>query len=121
MPISLKELNNLRAEVDVELYPGITSRCVYRLDAFNDEVVKLIDGATRGGGLTAVAENGRKALEKLLVSWEITDEKGKELPINADTLKRLNVRVIDRLLGAIIGDRDPNLIRGVSSGASVEA
>lgn len=114
MPISLKELNALKAEVEVELYPGITTKVTYRLDAFGDGVLKEIDAATSGRGLGSVLAHGAPALEKLLVTWEITDDKGKPLAITQENIKRLGVRVVDRLLGAILGDRDPNLIKSAS-------
>lgn len=113
MPISLKELNNMRAEVEVDIY-GQTMMCVYKLDGFTDDVLKLIDEAVAGNNVTA-AQKWRVFLQKILVSWELTDDRDKVLPISKEILDKLNGKVIDKMAAAVLGDRDPNLIKTASS------
>jgi hypothetical protein len=110
MPISLTELNNLQAELTVEIFPGGDVSLVYKLDGFTDEVNGMIDQAL-AGGMHIKAGCYRKILERLLVSWDIEQSKGKPLPITPEGLAKLKLPVLDKLMAGILGDRDPNLIR----------
>jgi hypothetical protein len=71
VPISLKELNALKAEVEVELYPGITTKVTYRLDAFGDGVLKEIDAATSGRGLGSVLAHSTRCPSRNALSTSV--------------------------------------------------
>lgn len=113
MPISLKELNSLKAELNVPLFEGVELNIVYKLDAIDDDLAEKLDGS-HAGGMAGKAKAYREILARVLVSWDLQDDKGKALPVNADTLSHFNFDVLDTILGAILRNTDPKLIRTAS-------
>jgi hypothetical protein len=114
MPISLKELKSLKAELTVPLFEGLELNIVYKVDAFDDDLSEKLNAASTGG-MAEKTKGYREILGRVLISWDLEDDKGKVLPVNADTLKHFNFDTLDTILGAILRDNDPKLIRTASS------
>lgn len=51
-----------------------------------------------GDEATNDVERGLRALSKMIISWNLTDEKDQSLPVTLDNLKRLNLREVEELL-----------------------
>lgn len=92
-----------------------------------DQVVTI---AYRPGGITPETEERLEALGReqrigasliallkdTLVSWDITDDKGKPLPVTEASLRQLPLRLLGDLVRAITEDMRPN---ASSAGTSV--
>lgn len=113
MPISLKELKSLKAELNVPLFEGVEINIVYRVDAIDDELSARLDSA-RIGGMADKTKAYREILAGVLSSWDLQDDKGKTLPVTPDNLMHFNFETLDTILGAILRNTDPKLIRTAS-------
>lgn len=117
MPLSLKDLSTMHAEVPVEIHPELPPvTLTYRVDAaFDAKALKIMDEASAGNYVTA-AKKKREFLLHVLTGWDITGDNGKDtLALTAASLDRLNGKVIDKMAAAVLGDSDPNLTKTASS------
>ncbi len=82
---------------------GITPETEDRLRGYADE---------QRGGAALVA-----LLADCLVEWDLLDDKGKPLPVNVETLRRLPVVFLGRIATAMTEDMRPNSTSGGNSAA----
>ncbi len=68
--------------------------------------------ADQRGGAMLVA-----LLADCLVEWDLLDDRGKPLPVNAETLRQLPMVFLTQLVQAITEDMRPNLPSAGGSGA----
>lgn len=106
MPVTLSTLT-AKADVslDVKLTPEDTLRVTYRPYAYTvalDEVYREALSAERGGA--ALAE----LLAALLVSWDLVNDKGKELATTPDVIKTLPLKLLAPVIEAIGEDLGTN-------------
>ncbi len=102
MPISLGELQNNTRSLVVD-YDGEKVQVVYRPGVI-----------TPGSGTEFAAQGVVEQLERLLVSWDITDDKGKALPVSTELLNQLPGRFLAHVADAVSGDMRPNGKRAAS-------
>ncbi len=102
MPISLSELQNNTRTITVD-YDGEKVTVVYKPGV-------LTPTASTEFVKSTVVEQ----LEKLLVSWDVMDEKGKPLPVTTELLNQLPGRFLSHLALAVSGDMRPNETRAAS-------
>ena len=53
-----------------------------------------------GSGATNEIERALRALSKMVVDWNLTDEEGKKLPVTIENINKLDVNDIESLLNA---------------------
>lgn len=113
MPVSIAHLVQDRRTITVPV--GDESLTItYRPGGFTPETEARLrqyaDDQRGGAALVAL-------LADCLVEWDLVDEKGKPLPINAKTLSGLPVLFLTQLAQAITEDMRPNLPSAGDSGA----
>lgn len=86
---------------------------VYRPGALTLETAdKLVEARNSDFAIRAVEE----LLRPLLVSWDLTDDEGNEIPCNEETLKKVPLNFLGMLVEQITMDNRPTPEEGKGSG-----
>lgn len=104
MPISLSALTADRRTVKVP-FGDDTLTLTYKPSAVNaKQEARELEEREKGQHLLAQA----KSLAEIVESWDVTDDKGKPLPVSEEVLAGLGLDVTSKLTRAILDDLLPN-------------
>lgn len=107
----LSQLLAKERTIEVEI-DGDTLTITYDPSAFTAEAEdRYAAQRETARNIGAMAE----ALDILLIKWDLTDEDGKTLPINTETLRTLPGEFLGRVMEAINEDASPKQKRGRNS------
>jgi hypothetical protein len=110
MPIEIGHLISKRKPLVVE-WEGERVNLAYR--PYTLAIGQAITDALREGDRTYVVEE----MERLLIEWDITEE-GEPLPIDAESLGRLPLELLNAISRAILEEMYPNRKSGGATAAS---
>jgi hypothetical protein len=116
MPIRLAELTKATRTV-VQTFEGTedTLSITYRPSAWTPAVMnEHLSAVSSGNTPEALVLD----LATLLVSWDLLDDKGKPIPITAESLRRVSLEVLNVVLGAINADMLPDPTPAATSNGS---
>lgn len=119
MPIKLTDLKNQRRTIEVEFF-GETGTATYMPGAITEQMFADVQAAQ-----TAQDENSLNALlARLVVSWDVVDEKGEMIPIRngkenapAPELSGVPIPFKAAVLQQVMADVVPNRQSAATSGA----
>lgn len=96
------DLNKIKArEVEIALsFDDETLEFFYRPNKLTFEMAEKLDGSGTAANLQALTE--------LISRWNITNDKGKLLPIDEEHLKSLPTQLLGKMTQAIVEDMFPN-------------
>jgi hypothetical protein len=93
---------------------GDVVNTIYRPGGITPEIEDKLQeyvGSQRGGAMLVTLLAG------CLVEWDLLDDRGKALPVTAETLRRLPIAFLAQVARAITEDMRPNLMSGERSAA----
>lgn len=105
MPVSLASIKaQTKALPPLEFEDGASLNLRYRVHAFTPNAEAALKESETAG---SVSESLVQSLLLLLESWDLTDAKGKVLPLTEATLRDLPISLMGRMFNAISEDQLP--------------
>lgn len=111
----MPKLSNLLAETTTIKVADLDLTITYRPSSITPETHDATMDLLNDQRQPAAAA---KSLAKTLVSWDLLDDKDKPYPITEEALRRLPVRILYKVFGAIQEDLSPNEQKSKASGGS---